>query len=210
MHCRSLQILLLFLLQKLGVPPQSLRFAPRLARLNSRGSTAVEFALIAPVLLMMMMGITEVSLIMYAQSIMEGATFSASRLGKTGYVAQGVSREATILDALQHRADALFDMSHVAITTTTYNQFDQIGQPEPFVDANGNSVRDADENYTDVNGNGQYDTDMGVAGMGNASQIVVYTVNYPWPIFTPLIGEFIGTDGAITLSARAVVQNEPF
>lgn len=178
--------------------------------LGQNGSTLIEFSMIAPILMLLMMGTIELSLIMYANSIMEGAAFDASRRGKTGYVDQDVTREDTILNTLYERTEDLLDTSQISITTTTYNQFDQIGQPEPFVDANGNGERDSGENYTDVNGNGQYDTDVGIAGAGSASQVVVYTINYPWPIFTPLVGDLLGLDGVVNLTARAIVQNEPF
>ncbi len=179
-------------------------------RASVEGVTAVEFAFVAPTLLLLMMGIMEVSLILYTQSIMEGAAYDASRRGKTGYTEANMTREQTILETLHQRTSALLDTNLITITSTAYNQFDQIGQPEPFTDSNGNGQRDAGENYTDVNGNGHYDTDMGAAGAGIASQIVVYTITYPWPIFTPLIGHFIGENGSINLSARAVIQNEPF
>ncbi len=177
---------------------------------KEEGVTAVEFALIAPVLLTMIMGIIETSLVMFAQNILEYSTFAASRLGKTGFSEDSAGREATILALLEDRAGTVLDTDRIAITTKSYARFDFVGDPEPFVDANSNGVRDAGENYTDVNGNGQYDTDMGSEGVGDAGEIVVYTVSYPWHITTPVIQNFLGTDGTLTLSARAVVQNEPF
>lgn len=170
----------------------------------------IEFAMVAPVLFLFMMGIIEISLILYAQSVMEGAAFNASRTGKTGYIADSVTREETITGMLHQRAHSLMDVSKISIDSVVYNQFDQIGQAEPFTDVNGNGVRDMGENYTDVNGNGQYDEDMGLAGLGSASQIVVYTVNYPWRIYTPMIDQFLGDDGVYVISSRAVVQNEPY
>lgn len=174
------------------------------------GATIVEFALIAPVLMLIILGIVEVSLAMLAQNMMEGATFSASRMGKTGYVAAGQTREATIRNVLAKRAGILLNMNKVAITSKVYQQFSQVGQPEPFIDANGNGVWDPGENYTDVNGNGQYDKDMGVAGLGNSAQVVVYTVTYPWAIAPPMIAKLIGSAGVLNLTARTVVQNEPY
>ncbi len=174
------------------------------------GVTAVEFALIAPVALLLIMGIIETSLVMFAQNVLESATFAASRTGKTGYAETDETREATIRTVLDDRADAVFDSTLIDITTRTYARFDQVGDPEPYIDANNNQMRDDGENFTDVNGNGQYDTDMGMEGVGNAGEIVVYTVSYPWNIFTPLVQDFLAEDGVITLSSRVVIQNEPF
>lgn len=182
----------------------------RKLRRRQDGVTTLEFSLVAPTVMLLAMGTVEVGLAMYAQNVMEGATFAASRLGKTGYTQEGSSQEQLIRDILGQRAGMLLDMDKVELTSIAYDQFDQIGQPEPFIDANENGIRDVGENYTDVNGNGEYDSDMGTGGFGNAEQVVVYTVSYPWPVFTPLIGQFIGSDGHVNLLARTVVRNEPF
>lgn len=174
------------------------------------GVAAVEFALIAPVALLLIMGIIETSLVMFAQNVLESATFAAARTGKTGFVETDATREATIRSVLEDRGGVVFDTSLIDITSLTYARFDQIGDPEPYIDANNNQMRDDGENFTDVNGNGLYDTDMGADGVGNAGEIVVYTVSYPWNIFTPMVQDFLAEDGVITLSSRMVIQNEPF
>ena len=179
------------------------------------GATAVEFALISPVLFLLVMGIVEAGFIMSAQNTLESATYVASRTGRTGFTETGKTQEETILDALNERASLFLNSDYVSInamsvTTKTYAGFDDIKEPEPFVDANSNGVRDDGENFTDINGNGVWDEDRGGSGYGGSGEIVVYTVTYPWPLFTPLVSEFIGTDGIFTLSSRAVVKNEPF
>lgn len=177
---------------------------------DNAGVTAVEFAFVAPVMLVMCSAIVEFSLMMFAQHIMEGVAYTASRQGKTGFIESGQTREDTIRATIHERARLLFDTDQVHITTVSYNEFDQIGQPEPFIDANGNGVRDAGENYTDSNGNGQYDSDMGASGLGNTGQVVVYTITYPWQIFTPGLRQFVGDNGRYTLTSRTVVKNEPY
>lgn len=177
---------------------------------SESGASAIEFALISPVLLLFILGIIEVSLMMLTQNIMESATFTASRLGKTGFVESGMTREQTIIQALNDSASGLLDTSLVTITSLAYNQFGDVGKPEPFVDANGNGVRDSGENYTDINANGSYDNDMGAVSSGDAGEVVVYTVTYPWHITTPMISAVIGHNGIFDLTARTVVKNEPF
>jgi Flp pilus assembly protein TadG len=174
------------------------------------GVAALEFAFIAPVFLMLMMGVIETSLLMLTQNTLENAIFAATRTGKTGYTASGSTQVDTIRAALNSRAISFIDTTQLNLSYKSYNQFDQIGQPEPFVDANSNGVRDNGENYTDVNANGQYDTDMGASDVGGSSEVVVYTVTYPWRINTPMIGRLFTNNGNLTLTARAVVQNEPY
>ena len=179
------------------------------------GVTAIEFAFISPILFLLVMGIVETGFIMSAKNTLESATYVASRTGRTGFVDTGKTQEETIMDMLEERASLFLNTDYVTIdamsvTTKTYAGFDDIDEPEPYVDANGNGVRDNGENYTDINGNGQWDEDRGGSGYGGSGEIVVYTVTYPWPLFTPLVSQFIGTDGIYTLSSRAVVKNEPF
>ena len=178
---------------------------------KEHGATMIEFALVAPFALILILAVIELAAMMLAQNILETATFAASRSGMTGYVDAGKTRDQSIRDILNQRAGSLLDVNKVTITSKTYNSFSKIGDPEPFVDANGNGVRDNGENYTDVNGNGVYDTDQGANGQGGAKVIVLYTVSYPWKIFTPVIGQMMGlTNGQITLTSRAVIKNEPF
>ena len=179
------------------------------------GATAVEFALISPILFLLVMGIVEAGFIMSAQNTLESATYVASRTGRTGFIESGKTQEETIMDALKERASLFLNSEYVSInsmsvSTRTYADFDGINEPEPYVDANANGVRDDGENFTDINGNGTWDEDRAGGGYGGAGEIVVYTVTYPWPLFTPMVSEFIGTDGIFTLTSRAVVKNEPF
>lgn len=177
---------------------------------SESGVSAVEFAVIAPTLMLLLFGIIEFSLIMMVYNVMEGATAISSRLGKTGYAAPGVTREQTIIDAITNRAGSLITPSKLTVSSKFYKQFDQIGDPEPYIDANHNGTYDSGESYTDVNGNGHWDADMGSSGYGSANDIVVYTISYPWPISTPIISNIIGTGGVYNITTHAVVKNEPY
>lgn len=174
------------------------------------GTTAIEFALILPALLLIIMGSIELSLYMFVQSSMEGASFSVSRLGKTGYIQDGSTREETIRDALDDKLGFFLDSNELQIESKIYDNFSSIEQPEPFVDVNSNGERDDGENYTDMNGNGQFDTDRGVLGPGDSGEVVVYTVSYPWHVLTPFLSGSLGDDGVVTINSRFVVKNEPF
>lgn len=175
----------------------------------TRGITAMEFAIIAPVMILITFSILEFSLMMLVTNIMESATSLSSRLGKTGYAEAGESREDTILASIRDRAGVLINADNLTITSKYYEQFDQIGDAEPWNDTNHNGSPDSGE-WSDINGNGVYDADMGLAGYGNADDIVVYTVSYPWEVVTPIMRELIGEDGVYTITTHAVVKNEPY
>lgn len=179
-------------------------------RRDERGSVVMEFALLAPVLFILMFGIVEYGIIMLANNTLEHATTKASRLGKTGYTVSGVSRQTMIYNMIKNDSLALVNPDHVTITTRAYKKIDQIGDPEPYTDSNHNNQYNTGEPYTDVNGNGRWDADMGLAGLGGAGDVVVYTVTYPWHVMTPIVSHMIGENGIFTISSTMVVRNEPY
>lgn len=183
--------------------------ALRLAR-DVRGMAITELALIAPVLMLMIVGIVEVALILFVSTLLEGSVREAGRYGITGYVYDGHDRISLIRKIVKNHTVGLIDMEKVEISTLTYQSFAAIGKPEPFSDLNGNGQRDANEPFNDVNGNGKWDADMGVAGAGGPGDIVVYTITYDWPILTAMMGDFLGRMGKIRLRASYAVRNEPW
>ncbi len=152
---------------------------------SERGVTSIEFALIAPLFVMLLVGITEMSLIFLANHLLENATYNASRTGKTGFVTEGQTQLETVTGVLLARIsglDPLLDPAKLTITTTSYGSLSDIGQPDQGTEES----------------------------LGAASEVVVYTITYPWQMFTPLIGNLIGDENrVINLTSRIVVRNEP-
>lgn len=175
---------------------------------SADGVTAIEFAMVSPVLFLMVFGIVEFSLAMFVESTMEGAVSASGRYGKTGYVASGSTRADQIIATVAEKTAGLLDASKITVTTTIYPSFDSVSKPEPYTDTNHNGIYDTGEPYTDINGNSTWDADMGLAGLGNANDVVVYTISYPWTIQTPIIANFIGN--TVTISSRSLVKNEPY
>lgn len=178
------------------------------------GAAALEFAMVVPVLILVMFGIIEFSLIMFTRATMEGATSVSSRLGKTGYSEEGISREQMLTNLLVEKTNGILDPEKIEIITLVYKSFGDIGRPEPLtVDTNGNGEYDAADGdaYQDINGNGAWDPDLGEAGLGKAGDIVVYNVRYPWHVMTPVMSSILGdADGNYPLDVSVVVRNEPY
>lgn len=174
---------------------------------DRRGATAVEFSLVLPLLLLFVVGSAEAAIVLFIGSSIEAAVMEASRYGTTGTEA-GVSRAQRVLDIVEANTYGLLDMDSVQMDTLVYESFDDIGRPEPFTDGNGNEAYDDGEDYVDVNGNGQWDADMGVAGLGGPSDVVVYRLRYAWGIVTPVLREVLGQ--SVTHVSSIAVRNEPF
>jgi hypothetical protein len=171
------------------------------------GATAVEFAVILPLLLLFILGSIEMAINLFIGSSIEAAVMEASRYGITGTEA-GVSRADRVMEIVGERTYGLIDMDQVEMDTLVYESFADIGKPEPFTDQDGNESYNAGEPFVDVNGNGQWDPDMGEAGLGGPSDVVVYRLSYDWGIITPLMREVIGE--SVRHVSSVAVRNEPF
>ncbi len=150
-----------------------------------RGVTAVEFALIAPVFFMIMMGIVEVSLVMLTQHLMDNTMFNASRTAKTGYTEDGKTQLDTVVQQVTTELGSLaplIDVSKISFSYASYGSLTDINQPE-----------------------------AGQQNLGTAQQVVVFTLTYPWHFFTPIIGNIMGdANRDMTLTSKIVVRNEPY
>ena len=180
----------------------------RRLRRDERGALIVEFAFVFPILILAVLGTIETAMIVFISSSIESAVLQASRFGITGGTEGGVSREDRVRTIVGEKTYGLVDMEQVQIDTLVYDSFADIGQPEPFDDANANHGYDLGEVFTDVNGNGQWDPDMGAAGLGGPSDVVVYRVTYDWGIMTPYMRDVMGE--SVHHVSSVAVRNEPF
>lgn len=175
---------------------------------DQAGVTALEFAFVAPVFCLILSGIIELSLIMFVQNAMESATFTTSRTGSTGYVANGLTRVQEITQTVDAKTAGLLNPQILSITYEVYANLQQAALvSEPCITLKcGTGVAATD--YQDINGNNKWDADLGTAGLGNAGDVVVYKVSYPWKVTTPLVSAILGSP--FTITANAVVRNEPY
>ena len=184
------------------------RFTLRRLWRDDSGTTAIEFAFIAIGLVYFMLGIIEFAMAMTVGNSLEAATNLSSRLGKTGYVdEQAETQEQTILDEVERRVGPMIDMEKLEITHEEYNDFESLTTPDLFEDQNDDGDTEDPGEWTDVDGDNFRD---GADGVGEAGNIVVYKIMYPWKVFTPGIGRIIGNEGIINLVAYSVVKNEPY
>jgi Flp pilus assembly protein TadG len=177
----------------------------RLAR-DRRGVTAVEFAILAPVMLTLMMGLMELGYQAYVQATLTGAVQKAGR-DSAIQGATPASIDAKVLDQVQAAARRATFTSGFP-TRLSYSSFSAIA-PEPFVDTNNNGVRNAGECFTDINGNGQWDADAGRAGQGGANDVTVYTVSIDYYRLFP-VTRWFGWPGTATLTASTTLMNQPY
>lgn len=182
-------------------------------RRSERGTALVEFALVAPPLFLLVIGMFEVAMLMFINVSVEGGLKEAARWGITGQEPTdvGMTREDQIVAIIENNTFGLIELTSADVILKAYDSFSDVGKPEPFTDSDPfNGVHDDGETYTDVNGDGEYSDDQGMIGAGQFGEVVQYTVNYSWGLMTPYLADLMGQDGVIHMSASVVVQNEPY
>lgn len=187
--------------------------ALRKLRHNDDGVTIVEFAFVAPAMILLLTGLLEMGYVLFARSTLESAVLDASREARVSTcptdIADGLRQR------LKDRMSVIMssDGNGATLEVDSYSgAFGNVGNPEPFDDTNNNGVRDEGESYTDVNGNGTWDTDMAVKGsFGGAGDIVRLTGSQKIPSLFPYFAKQVtGGRDHYTVTSVTVIRNEPF
>lgn len=176
-------------------------------RCDQRGATIVEFALILPALMVVLMGLLDFSYNMYTAQMLQGAIQDAAR--DSTIESAGVS-EAAINARVTTAIRALAPGATPTYTRTAYSSFSGVNRPEDYSDLNTNDVCDNNEPFEDANGNGSWDVDPGAAGFGGARDAVVYTVSVNYRRLFPVFAFIPGQSETFTLASSTVLRNQPF
>ena len=157
------------------------------------GASIVEFALILPPFLLMLMGTLETSIVLFVSTHLEGSVNDAARQIRTGNIQAAGDPLAEFRTILCGRLEIVMNCdSRLVIDVRPFNQFGSITF-DPFFDENG-----------EPQGNGFV--------AGNAGDIILVRVAYNWEIQTPLLGQILADDGVSrkVIMAAAAFRNEPF
>lgn len=180
-----------------------IRLLRRLGR-ERRGTSLTEFGLLAPVMIALWMGLGDILYQAYLQSVLNGAVQKAGR--DSGIEGAPTS---TLDSRVQTAVRQLSKTATFVSTRRNYDTFTEVA-PEPFVDTNGNGVRDPGECFTDQNINGIWDADPGAAGQGGAGAVTLYTMTVTYPRLFPVWGFFPGATRTQSISASTLLKNQPY
>lgn len=172
---------------------------------NQDGATIVEFAIVVPLFLTLLIGIMDVGQMVYGKAVLTGAVHRAAR--DASLETRNTSEaDASVLEAIRPVLPGVT----LETSRTSYYDFADIGRAEKWNDKNANAVCDAGETYTDENRNGLWDEDVGQDNSaGSANDVVVYRVTARFkPVFRVPFLPKLWTDRALT--ATAVTKNQPF
>jgi Flp pilus assembly protein TadG len=173
---------------------------------DQKGAAIVEFAMVAPVLLLAVMGLFDMAYNMYTGAVMQGAVQKTAR----DSTIEGAGINTATLDARVTAAvRRVMPQANLGFARSYYTSFSKVSQPEDYNDVNGNGSCDNGEPFEDANGNGRYDTDRGSSGQGGARDAVLYTVTVTYPRVFPL-AKMIGLSSQVTTSTATVLRNQPY
>lgn len=144
--------------------------------LSRGGTTAVEFALIAPPFLALLIAILQLASYLFAQQALQTATTAAGRLILTGQV-----QNANLTQTLFKTNDvcpllpALFTCSNLYVNVQSYNDFGAASTTIPTLSISSSGT---------VSSTGAY-------SLGGPGEVMVLQLVYPWKIITGPLGALL-------------------
>ena len=178
----------------------------RLAR-DERGATILEFALIAPVLFVLLFGLFDLSYNLYTSQMLNGAIQKAAR----DSTIEGAASNTATLDGIVTKAvQAIVPGVTPTFSRKSYSSFSNVSRPENYDDVNNSGTCDTGETFEDANGNGTFDKDTGNTGFGGARDAVLYTVTVTYKRPFPVAAFIPGQSNTMTMSTTTVLRNQPY
>lgn len=171
------------------------RAAANAARRAKSGSAAIEFAFVAPVFFVFLMGTMETGIIYLGDFVLQNAINDAARQIRTGQVAQNGTTQAQfrtmVCDGI---APLLACDANLQIDVQSYSGFGSLGFGNP------------------VTGSGELDPTLKNWSPGTVCSVVLVRAFYTWKVATPLLTPFLTNmaNGNHLLSAAAAFRSEPY
>lgn len=186
------------------------RLGRRLRR-DQRGATVVEFAMVAPVMGLILLGAFDVAHTLWTRAALQGIVQKTGRDFTLESSATAQAQQDALDNKVRAQAQALANNATIGMTRRYYRTFSAAAaaQAETWTDTNANGRCDAGEPYQDANRNSAWDSDGADAGLGGAKDAVVYTVTMTYPRMFPIY-KMVGGSTTTQLTATTVLRNQPY
>ena len=171
-------------------PAASFGHLLRRFRDNRTGASAVEFAIIAPIFLVLLFAIIETALMFFASQVLENMTQDAARMILTGEAQTAKYQQADFKAYVCSQFPALFSCANLVVNVQSASSVSSVSFA-PF-DANCNQA-------------------VGYSPGGPGDTVLVQ-VSYKWQLFVTGLGYNIANcpNRQRNLVASAAFQNEPY
>ena len=175
---------------------------------SERGTSAIEFAFIAPLFVYLIYGVYEMGWLMRAQAQLQGGAQVAAREIIVSDKTESEKKDMVKAKIEQHMKGIAVDPSGtVEVKFRKFSGFSR--NPETFTDTNGNGSWNPGEPYTDRNSNGKWDSNSATEGsLGGVGEVVEIEVNYPVKPLTSA-SPWLALFKRVDITAKTAVRNEP-
>lgn len=145
------------------------------------GAALVEFAFVAPVLCLMIMGLFDMAHTQYSSSVLHGAMQKAGRdLTLENANSQQVNIDQRVTDQI---TTVMPPDATIELEKLSFFEFADVSEPEEFTDLNNDGICNNNEPYIDANENGDWDEDRGRDGIGGTRCGALHGESYlPAPV----------------------------
>ena len=174
-------------------------------------ASILEFALIAPVVMMMVMGTMDIGHSLFVRATLDGAVQDAARSSSLEG-ATSLTQQDLIDDRVTSIVRELAPDATVKVSRRYYKTFSTaaLARAEEVIEQSpGNLKCDRGESFMDANGNGVWDADGGSDGQGGAKDIVIITFKVSYPRLFPLAG-LLGWPANVEMQSDSILANQPY
>ena len=159
------------------------------------GSAAIEFAFVAPIFFLLLMGTMEVGVMFFAQFTLQNATNDAARLIRTGQAASASMSAAQFRTSICNEISPVLACdANLQIDVESFSAFSTASYPAALTGTN--TLNPTLNNFAP----------------GGVCSVVLVRTFYTWSVVTPLLTPFMVNmaNNMHLLSATAAFRNEPY
>jgi Flp pilus assembly protein TadG len=157
------------------------------------GNVLIEFALLAPVFFMLVMGLVEFVLYQYKVYALNHVVYEAARNLQTGEVQSNSDMQAAFEDEVCNASGVLVDCSEISFDVRSFDDLEDVTYPPVTFDSDGLPT-----NF--------------VFQPGGANKYSVVRAAMPHQFITPFMDELfhMGPDMPAIVNSYVIVKNEPW
>ncbi|MFD1951121.1 TadE family protein [Sphingomonas arantia] len=174
---------------------------------DHRGATIIEFAIVAPVLIILLFGLLDLGYDVYVKAQLEGAMEQA---GRNSTLETNAKSGAAIDAFVESRVRNVVSRATFVPKRMAYAAFKDVQKEESYSDNKpANGRYDLGECFEDVNGNQRWDADLGRTGQGGANDVVLYSMTVKYDRLMPS-SVLLGLSQRVQVTASTVLRNQPY
>ncbi len=179
---------------------------------NQDGASIMEFGLIAPIVMVMMLGTMDIGHSYFVRATLDGAMQNAARSSSLEGSATLTAQELVDL-RVEESILALAPNATITSTRRYYKTFSEaaLARAETVIEPpTGADMKcDPGESFMDANDNGVWDADGGTDGQGGAKDIVIIKFKVSYPRLFPM-AKLLGLPANVELESNSILANQPY